>query len=278
MQLFGRGRRAQRPPADVDLAERLEGITVQPASPKPSIPDVDEPEARSDAPPGDPSTKGAERAIPASSASPSEPEAGPLEAGPQPQADPVVAATPGTGDPAPQAVNPVEPPEAPTEASAAQAEVELPPPEPYVDPLTDLLGPAIFERLLAAESARERRYRRPATLVLAELAGLDDLVRAWGVDVGLQAVTSLAAVLRATSRTSDYVARIAADRFAIILTETDEIAAINYVDRVREAWGAEQAIAVGALRVGMGWAGTPGHATLADARPAAEQILRDDLV
>ncbi len=157
------------------------------------------------------------------------------------------------------------------------AVADVPPPDPHVDRLTDLLGPEVFERILAAESARGRRYRRPATLVLTELAGLDELTRSWGVEVGVQAVVSLASVLRATSRTSDYVARVAVDRFAIILTETDEIAAINYVERVREAWSAQQVIAMGALRVGIGWAGTPGRATLVDARPDAEKILRDDL-
>lgn len=151
------------------------------------------------------------------------------------------------------------------------------PPDAHVDRLTDLLGPEIFERVLVAESARVRRYRRPASLVIAELAGLDALARAWGGDVATSAVASLAEVLRKGSRTSDYVGRIATDRFAVILTETDEIAAINYVERVREAWEGLPAIAAGRVRVGFGWAGTPSRATLLDARPTAEEILRDDL-
>jgi hypothetical protein len=115
MQLFGRGRRAQRPPADVDLAERLEGFTVRPASPDPAAPDGDEPVARSDAPPGEPTAAtgppgkpSAEGAVPASSASPVEPEGGPA-----------VAATPGAGKPAPGAVGPVGPPAGPRTVSEA---------------------------------------------------------------------------------------------------------------------------------------------------------------
>lgn len=153
----------------------------------------------------------------------------------------------------------------------------VPPPDPYVDRLTNLLGPEVFERLLLAESARSRRYGRPAALVIAELAGLEELTRSWGVEVGTQAVVALAEVLRRGSRTSDYVGRIATDRFAIILTETDEIAAINYVERVREAWERMPAIVGGALAVGFGWAGTPGRETLLDARPTAEELLRRDL-
>jgi diguanylate cyclase (GGDEF)-like protein len=151
------------------------------------------------------------------------------------------------------------------------------PPDPHVDRLTDLFGPEIFERLLVAESARVRRYRRPASLVLAEIAGLDALAHAWGVDVATTAVESLATVLRKGSRTSDFVGRVAVDRFAVILTETDEIAAINYVERVREAWESLPAIAAGTVRVGFGWAGTPSRATLLDARPSAEEVLRGDL-
>lgn len=63
----------------------------------------------------------------------------------------------------------------------------------------------------------------------------------------------------------------------MILTETDEIAAINYVERVREAWENQPAIAAGTVRVGFGWAGSPSRATLLDARPAAEELLRGDL-
>lgn len=151
------------------------------------------------------------------------------------------------------------------------------PPDPHVDRLTDLLGPEIFERLVVAESARVRRYRRPASLVIAELVGLDELARSWGVDVATSAVASLADVLRKGSRTSDYVGRVATHRFAVILTETDEIAAINYVERVREAWESLPALAAGTVRVGFGWAGTPSRATLVDARSTAEEVLRDDL-
>ena len=183
--------------------------------------------------------------------------------------EPSGQATPGApADSPPASADPVR-------DSAVDAFV--PPPDPHVDRLTNLLGPEIFERLLVAESARSRRYPRPAALVLAELAGLEELVRSWGIQVGTEAVVSLAEVLRRGSRTSDYVARIAADQFAIILTETDEIAAINYVDRVREAWDGLPALTAGALTLGFGWAGTPGRETLLDARPTAEELLRRDL-
>lgn len=244
MKLFGRRGKAPAAPADVDLAARLEGF---------SAPGTTWPR------PADETPTPADEVAPGSSP----PAASSLAPG--------APATPDASAAASEQAAPVEPP--PVEPLASL----VGPPDPHVDRLTDLLGPVVFERLLVAESARSRRYRRPAALVLAELAGLDELAGSWGVEVGRQAVVALAAVLRRGSRTSDYVGRIAPDRFAIILTETDEIAAINYVDRVREAWEALPAIAAGSLRVGFGWAGTPSRATLLDARPVAEQALRDDL-
>lgn len=184
---------------------------------------------------------------------------------------PTGEATPG------EAASGATSPGGPAEVAALPGEVAVAPPDPHVDRLTDLLGPEVFERLLVAESARLRRYRRPGSLVIAEIAGLEALSRSWGVEVATSAVASLAEVLRKGSRTSDYVGRVATDRFAVILTETDEIAAINYVERVREAWEALPAIAAGPVRVGFGWAGTPSRATLLDARPTAEEVLRDDL-
>ena len=71
-----------------------------------------------------------------------------------------------------------------------------------------------------------------------------------------RSVASLAAPT--TSRASG------AGRFAVLLPETDEIAAINYVERVRRAcelWLESGAIA---LRLAIGWAGTAGDPSLAE--------------
>lgn len=277
MKLFGRGHRGSEPIDRVDLAARLES---------PADPATGEPEGGSS---NDAGSAEADRVEPVA-ATPETPQAG---VDPSSRAA-VTGFWPGTGAaetaagggttpggglaPAQGTASmPVDP--APGRSSDAEASdrVAVPPPDPHIDGLTDLLGPVLFERLLAAESARARRYQRPESIVIAELVGLDGLGRSWGEDVARTAVTSLAAVLRSGSRTSDYVARIASDRFAILLTETDEIAAINYVERVREAWEGQRAIAGGGLRVGFGWAGTPRRETLAAARTIAEEVLAEDL-
>lgn len=274
MKLFGRAHRRSGSIDEVDLAARLD---------RPAEPVIAAPEAGA-ASSDDADTADTGRDEPAGAAP------GPGEAGDDTtRSVPVTGFWPGTraGSMTPGGVAGHAPaqgiPPTPVEAAAgisveaAPEDAAVPPPDPHVDGLTDLLGPVVFERLLAAESARARRYQRPESIVIAELVGLDELIRSWGADVARTAVSSLAAVLRSGSRTSDYVARIATDRFAILLTETDEIAAINYVERVREAWEGQRAIAGGGLRVGFGWAGTPRRETLFAARADAEEVLAEDM-
>jgi hypothetical protein len=69
------------------------------------------------------------------------------------------------------------------------------------------------------------------------------------------------------------VARLAPGRFGALLPETDEIAAINYVERVRRAcelWLESGAIA---LSLAVGWAGTTGDPTLIQAQRLASERM-----
>jgi diguanylate cyclase (GGDEF)-like protein len=167
------------------------------------------------------------------------------------------------------------------------AEVEPegePTPEPELvdvttgkDPLTGLLDPAAFTRLVAAEDLRVHRYHRPATVVIFELGGLDRLIARLGPDAADRVVPALADTMRRLARDVDLVARLAPSRFAILLPETDEVAAINYVERVRRAcelWLESGAIA---LTLAAGWAGTDGDPTLVEAQRLATERMYTEL-
>ena len=135
----------------------------------------------------------------------------------------------------------------------------------HLDAMTGLLDQAGFMRLVLAEELRIQRYHRPATIVLFELEGLDRLIDRLGPEAADRIVPALADTIRRLARKPDRVARLAPGRFAVLLSETDEIAAINYVERVRRAcelWLESGAIA---LRLAAGWAGTTGDPTLPDA-------------
>jgi len=139
------------------------------------------------------------------------------------------------------------------------------PPTGGVDELTGLLDLPSFTRLVAAEDLRVQRYHRPATIVIFELDGLDRLIDRLGPEAADRVVPALADTMRRLARVTDQLARLAPGRFGVLLPETDEIAAINYVERVRRAcelWLESGAIA---LSLAAGWAGTAGDPTLLEA-------------
>jgi len=140
----------------------------------------------------------------------------------------------------------------------------LPVPTGWDDPLTGLEGPDFWQRVLVSETARAYRYKRSLTVVLIELAGLERLEEAWGIDLTRHAVREAAQCLRRTSRTSDYCTRIGTGLFGVILTETDEIAAINFVERVREAGPQSMPRGGDRLQFRLGWA-SPKSGESADA-------------
>jgi diguanylate cyclase (GGDEF)-like protein len=153
------------------------------------------------------------------------------------------------------------------------------PPAPFgwTDGLTDSEGPRFWDRVVAVEQARNARHKRTGTIVLFEVVGFEDTVQRWGTTLALQLFVELSRVLSRGNRESDHLARIAPTRFAVLLTETDEIRAINYVDRIKEACQRELDPATNGLRVVVGWASPEVGRTLAEAYSVAESRLGDAL-
>ena len=123
-----------------------------------------------------------------------------------------------------------------------------------IDRLTGLLGPTDWNRLIADEDLRHARYKRPATIVVIELDGFDRLLGALGQLAADRVILAVADTIRRHARKADHVARLGPSRFGILLPETDEVNAINYVERVRQAsdlWLESGAIS---LRLAIGWA------------------------
>jgi diguanylate cyclase (GGDEF)-like protein len=146
-----------------------------------------------------------------------------------------------------------------------------------VDELTGLLDQPAFARLVATEDLRIQRYQRPATVVIFELDGLDRLVDRLGPEAADRVVPALADTMRRLARVTDHLARLAPGRFGVLMPETDEIAAINYVERVRRAcelWLESGAIA---LSLAAGWAGSTGDPTRLDAQRVATARMYAEL-
>jgi diguanylate cyclase (GGDEF)-like protein len=150
-------------------------------------------------------------------------------------------------------------------------------PTGWNDQLTGTDGPRYWDRTIISEGARVRRYKRPATIVLVEIAGLSHLGRQWGPDVAERTLFVAARTLTKEIRTSDHIARIEPIKFGILLTETTEIAAINFVERARASCERELRIASEVVAVAFGWASPPAKGDLADAATIAEQRLQVEL-
>jgi diguanylate cyclase (GGDEF)-like protein len=172
------------------------------------------------------------------------------------------------------------------DADGPTAEADVPPPvapgRAIVPPrgrdaLTGLLDPLAFEDVLTHEEAREERYRRSTTVIIFELDGLARLVDRLGPDAGDRIEPAVADTISRLARRADYVARLEPGRYAALLPETDEIAAINYVERIRRACDLWLESGAMAMRLAIGWASTSGDASLASVMRTATERMRVEL-
>ena len=148
--------------------------------------------------------------------------------------------------------------------------------EPQKDPATGFDLPPAWSRWIAEEEARVRRFHRAATVVIVELAGIDRLVERLGLETAQRLIPPIAVTMRRNGREVDHFVRLGSSRFGVLLTETNEIAAINYVERIRAAcdlWLASGAVA---LHLAIGWAEINQGQNGAAAIEEAEQRLFAD--
>jgi diguanylate cyclase (GGDEF)-like protein len=150
-------------------------------------------------------------------------------------------------------------------------------PSGWSDPKTGTDGPRYWDRLIISETARVGRYKRPVTVVLVEIAGLIVIGKLWGPRVAEHTLAAAARTLSKEIRTSDHIARIEPLRFGLLLTETTEIAAINFVERARAACERDLTMGAEVVKVAFGWASPPDGGDLADALALAARRLEAEL-
>ena len=145
-----------------------------------------------------------------------------------------------------------------------------------IEPETGFLTRKAWDEALRHEEHRFARYRRPVSMVIFELDGMDALAARLGRESADRLIGPVAHAMGSSARVADIIARVGRTRFLALLPETDEISAINYIERVRTAcdlWLAAGAVAV---RLAIGWAQPPVGGTLADALKVAHQRLDGD--
>jgi diguanylate cyclase (GGDEF)-like protein len=139
------------------------------------------------------------------------------------------------------------------------------------DPLTGLGNRRRWDRQLAAEEERCRRYGSSAAVVTADLDGLKVINDRWGHDAGDTLLRQLAAVLRRECRPGDVVARLGGDEFAVLLAEAGEEQAAAVSERLRAALSAASVSASLGVAV-RGREGLAGAWRDADARMYEEKV------
>jgi diguanylate cyclase (GGDEF)-like protein len=111
-----------------------------------------------------------------------------------------------------------------------------------------------WEGFLRDESARVRRFRRPATIVFVDSPGLDGVAERLGAVAADRIAAEIDRLLRAEIRETDRVVRLGPARFGVLMVETPAVDARRYVERVREATGQWFISAGLSPRLAIGWA------------------------
>jgi len=112
------------------------------------------------------------------------------------------------------------------------------------DPLTGLPNERYLLLRLEEEMARANHHERLLTLAILDINSLAAINEQYGRDCGDEVLRHVATVVQATKRTSDILARLADDEFAVILSECTSEGGQAFVRRLTERLAREPARAL----------------------------------
>ncbi|WP_051304498.1 GGDEF domain-containing protein [Chitinilyticum litopenaei] len=103
------------------------------------------------------------------------------------------------------------------------------------DPLTGLMNRRAFFERAAQEVARSARNHQPLALLMLDIDFFKRINDTHGHEAGDRALVRLADVLRGQLRNIDVLARMGGEEFALLLPDTDQVAAPLIAERLRQA-------------------------------------------
>jgi diguanylate cyclase (GGDEF)-like protein len=105
----------------------------------------------------------------------------------------------------------------------------------HTDPLTGLSNRRHMIEQLDREFSRARRYQRPLSLLYLDLDGFKAINDHFGHLFGDEVLSSAAVSMRSVLRSTDLLARIGGDEFAVLLPETDLKGAVGVAKKLRRS-------------------------------------------
>ena len=110
--------------------------------------------------------------------------------------------------------------------------------EALFDALTQLANRRAWDRLVALEEERCRRFGHSAAVITIDPDGLKQVNDELGHAAGDALITQAATALRSIAREVDIVARLGGDEFGVVAVECDNAGAHMLLERIREAFAA----------------------------------------
>jgi len=105
----------------------------------------------------------------------------------------------------------------------------------HTDPLTQLANRRFLIEILEREFSRARRYNRPLSLIYLDLDGFKEINDQFGHLFGDEILRGVSVSLKGVLRSTDLLARIGGDEFAVLLPETDLDGSMNVARKLRRA-------------------------------------------
>ena len=103
-----------------------------------------------------------------------------------------------------------------------------------IDPLTGLFNRRAFERKIAEEFERARRYNHSLSILLLDIDNFKTINDTYGHHGGDTALIKISEILRERTRRSDFPARYGGEEFVLILPETHQDSALQVANKIHE--------------------------------------------